>query len=120
LRSEYASPLANIGRFDFGICMVAYDGREIVRSKEFDHDVENKVFTLHRADNVEQLTYSMRRYGKITAGRYAGWKLAIPDRFEGLVKAHDFARRWYLDDNSGKGLHGGSVLRPKERLKVNA
>jgi Poly A polymerase head domain len=104
---------ANLSRFDFGICMAAFDGKETIRTAEFDFDAENRTFTLHRADNEAQFSYSMSRYEKITAGRYVGWSIAIPDEFETYVREREFSRRWYREY---KGLFGGeSILKPKER-----
>src|SRR5262249_1134187 len=105
----------NIERFDFGICMAAYDGKETIRTKEFDQDAEQKTFTLHRADNQPQFTYSMSRYEKITAGRYKGWSLAIPEEFKEYAKEHTFRHCWYPDFD--KGLDGGkNILKPKGRF----
>jgi hypothetical protein len=114
LRSQFANPQANISRFDFGICMAAWDGHETIRTKEFDQDAEDRIFTLCRADNDAQFAYSMARFEKITAGRYVGWQLVVPEDFRELAKEHTFKRHWYRDD-SGKGLDGKNLLRPKER-----
>jgi hypothetical protein len=113
LKWGYITPKANIGRFDFGICMPAFDGENIIKTEKFDTDVENKTFTLYRADNIEQFIYSMSRYKKITAGRYAGWELVIPKVFEEFAKERAFREHWYKDWD--KGFDGESVLKPKER-----
>jgi len=116
LLPEYASPRANLLRFDFGICMAAFDGQQTIRTAEFDQDAEAKTFTLHRADNQAQFTYSVSRFEKITAGRYKGWPLVIPEEFEGLAKEHTFHRHWYRDEPI-KGLDCyETVLRPKWRM----
>ena len=52
LKSWCAAPDANIARFDFGVCMAAFDGENTIRAPEFDADVESKTFTLCRADNL--------------------------------------------------------------------
>jgi hypothetical protein len=114
LRPDYASPKANIARFDFGICMAVFDGKETIRTEEFDQDAEQETFTLYRADNSQQFAYSMSRYEKIRAGRYKGWSLAIPDEFEGYAKEHTFRRHWYPEDV--KGVGSVFILRPKERF----
>jgi hypothetical protein len=59
LRPQYTSPEANVARFDFGICMAAFDGKNVMRTLEFNTDVEAKTFTLCRADNLAQFSYSM-------------------------------------------------------------
>jgi hypothetical protein len=119
LRPDWASPKANLSRFDFGICMAAFDGKETIRTGKFDSDAENRTFTLHRADNEAQFVYSMSRFEKITSERYTGWTIEIPKAFEEYAKEHTFRRHWYRD--WVKGIDGPNVLTPKERhiLRVN-
>jgi hypothetical protein len=116
LKSAYSSPRANISRFDFGVCMAAFDGEATIRTDEFERDVADQTFTLHRADNAKQFDYSMSRYDKITAGRYRGWTLAIPEEFKEFAKERAF-RQYYAWENI-KGLEGEFVLKPKERIAV--
>jgi hypothetical protein len=113
LQPKYANVKSNLSRFDFGVCMAAFDGKETVRTREFDFDAKERTFTLHRADNGAQFAYSMSRYEKITAGRYVGWSIAIPERFEKLAQEHTFRRHWYCDRDEGLG--GPNLLKPKER-----
>jgi hypothetical protein len=117
LRPKFAGPRDNLARFDFGICMAAFDGKRIIDTAEFDKDVKAKTFTLYRADNLPQFSYSMSRFEKITAGRYSGWSLNISSEFEDLAKEHTFRRHWYRD--SIKGFEGVSLLKPKERLAAH-
>jgi hypothetical protein len=60
----------------------------------------------------------MSRFEKITAGRYSGWTLAIPEQFEELAKERAFRRHFYRDDV--KGFGGEFVLKPKERKPDSA
>jgi hypothetical protein len=114
LQANYTKPFPNIGRFDFGICMAAFDGENIMRSTLFERDVEAQTFTLHRADNEAQFNYSLSRFEKITAGRYRGWTLAVPNQFKEYVKDRAFRHHWYRD--FVKGFDGGEmILKPKER-----
>jgi hypothetical protein len=116
LQPDFASPQDNIARFDFGVCMAAYDGTQTIRAAEFDQDVEGKTFTLLRADNASQFAYSMSRFKKISAGRYTGWSLTVPGEFEEFVKEHTLREHWYRDSFSVKGFDGPNVLlKPKER-----
>jgi hypothetical protein len=115
LRPDYTNVGANLSRFDFGICMAAFDGKETVRTDEFDSDAENRTFTLHRADNERQFAYSMSRYEKIIAGRYVGWTLAVPERFETFAKEREFRHHWYRDGIKGFGENTENILKPKER-----
>ena len=59
----------------------------------------------------------MARFKKITAARYVGWSLAIPDEFEALAREHTFQQHWYRDFI--KGFDGESVLKPKERVAAH-
>jgi hypothetical protein len=115
LLPRFADLKENLSRFDFGICMAAFDGKQIIRTPEFDRDAEARTFTLHRADNSQQFAYSLSRFEKITrAARYEGWSLVIPQEFEELLKEHAFRRQYYRDFIDG--FDGGeNVLRPKER-----
>ena len=113
----FANPRDNIGRFDFGICMAAFDGKQTIRTAEFDKDEKANTFTLCRADNYAQFAYSLSRFEKTTAARYKGWSLSIPDEFEGLAKEHTFQRYWYRD--FVKGFDGESILKPKERVAAH-
>jgi hypothetical protein len=129
LLPDFANPEDNIARFDFGICMVAFNGQLITRAAKFDQDAEDHTFTLHRADNLSQYSYSMCRFEKITAARYQGWSLVVPGEFEALAKEHTFRRHWYWDrfgiarlgeGSAGKGLDDGeNILRPKERVAAH-
>src|SRR5262249_9197287 len=69
LRPQFTSPRDNIARFDFRVCMVAFDGKQTIRTAEFDQDEKARTFTLCRADNRAQFTYSMSRFEKLTANR---------------------------------------------------
>src|SRR5262249_40710851 len=117
LLPQFTSPRNNIARFDFGICMVAFDGKRTIRAAEVDQDEKARTFTLCRADNRAQFAYSLSRFEKITASRYKDWSLAIPEEFEEYAKEHTFRRHWYRDFI--KGFEGKSVLKPKERVAAS-
>ena len=112
--SSALSVRENIERFDFGVCMAAWDGGEIIRTTEFNEDVKDQTFTLHRADSQPQFDYSMSRFRKITSERYAGWTLSVPDIFKRLAREHSFRRDWYSDYRRPFDL-GPNLLKPKER-----
>jgi hypothetical protein len=103
----------NVQRFDFGICMAAWDGHKIFRADQFYRDAKNQTFTLRRADNQPQFDYSMSRFHKLTKDRYAGWALAVSTEFEDLARQHSFARAWYRDSEDGKWTHRPNRLKPK-------
>src|SRR3954447_20653564 len=54
LLPDFANLKANLERFDFGLCMAAFDGKQTIRTAEFDQDVEAHAFTLYRSDNLAQ------------------------------------------------------------------
>ncbi len=107
---DYVEPRENLSRFDFGICMAAFDGENITRSYEFDRDEKAQTFTLCRSDNHEQFAYSMARYRKITSGRYTGWGLVVPKEFKELAEVHTLRSEWWVDEKRG------NALRPKDRI----
>ena len=116
---EDLTPEDNVERFDFGVCMAYWQGgsRSIQTTDQFKKDVEQQTFTLYRADDQPQFAYSMVRYKKLTADRYKGWSLSVPEQFEDLAKEHAFRHHWY---KLYHGDHFGfenypQVLRPKER-----
>src|SRR5262249_53955341 len=117
LLPQFTSLKSNIARFDFGVCMAAFDGKQTIQLADFNEDVEAQTFTLCRADNQAQFAYSLSRFEKLTANRYQDWSLAIPEEFEEYAKEHTFRRHWYRD--SIKGFDGQNVLKPKERIAAS-
>ncbi|CUU13821.1 hypothetical protein CDS [Bradyrhizobium sp.] len=114
----------NLSRFDFGICMAGWDGNEVYTAPEYRRDLEAKTFTLCRADDQPQFNYSMARFLKMTADRYAGWRLIVPAAFEHLARQNGTSRRlwqrsvWVDDEFCLEFPSGGlveQVLTPKPR-----
>lgn len=109
----------NLARFDFGICMAGWDGEKVYTAPEYRTDIERKTFTLCRADNQAQFTYSMSRFDKMTADRYAGWQLAVPVQFEAMAKAHALNKTHYYDYDTDvwlpREVDGPQLLTPKAR-----
>ena len=60
----------------------------------------------------------MSRFDKMTADRYAEWKLVVPAKFEKLAQEHALRRTHYYDDETDawklRDL-GTQVLTPKAR-----
>jgi hypothetical protein len=112
--NEPKSMQANVERFDFGICMVAWDGVDVYKAELFDEDVANHTFTLSRADNQPQFNYSMSRFKKMTADRYQGYTLSVPEEFEEFVREHAFHSNWYYDYHDRDDAIGNR-LKPKDR-----
>jgi hypothetical protein len=115
LKPDFVDPTENMSRFDFGLCMAAFDGTAVMRTAAFNDDAESQTFTLHRADNAQQFAYSMSRFEKLIAERYAGWRLAVPKEFVELAKDHTMRRTWFWDERDCKFGRGEVILRPKAR-----
>jgi hypothetical protein len=67
--NEVLTPEENIARFDFGLCRVAFDGKRIITTPEYEHDVRNGCLTMLRADGYHQFCYSMMRYTRLVRER---------------------------------------------------
>ena len=92
---------ANIARFDFGVCMAAWDGGSFfVMDDKFKRDADNETFTLCRADNLAQFSHSMERFAKLTADRYMGWALPTPGRFSELANEYILEKQSKLRSKS--------------------
>jgi len=108
----------NLSRFDFGICMAAWTGEMVITMPEYRRDIEAKTFTLCRADNKAQFAYSMSRFDKMTADRYAGWKLVVSKPFTVLAAEYELRKTHYYDDDyrawRPRDL-GPQLLTPKAR-----
>ncbi|QHO72312.1 hypothetical protein ACH79_06415 [Bradyrhizobium sp. CCBAU 051011] len=108
----------NLSRFDFGVCMAAWDGDDVCTAPEYFADVHGKTFTLCRADNQPQSDYSLSRFHKLTADRYSGWDLVVPAEFEELAREHTLRKVWYRDPDSDALKYreaGPQQLKPKAR-----
>ena len=93
--------------------MAAWDGEEVYTAPEYKTDIERKAFTLCRADNQAQFNYSMSRFDKMTADRYAGWRLVVPRN----------SRRWQRSTLSERPtitiMTPGSGCRAKSTARSN-
>ena len=49
LLPDFAHPRDNLARFDFGICMAAFDGKQTIRTWRFDQDKKACTFTTGRS-----------------------------------------------------------------------
>ena len=110
---------SNLERFDFGICMAAWDGEAVYTAPEYKTDIERKTFTLCRADNLAQFSYSRSRFDKMTADRYAGWDLVVPAKFRKLEREHALRKTHYRDPETyewiPREVDGPQLLTPKPR-----
>jgi hypothetical protein len=82
------TPEENMARFDFGLCRVAFDGKRIITTPEYERDVRNHCLTMLRADDYHQFCYSMMRYTRLVKKRYLGRHLEFAPHLK------DYYPRW--------------------------
>ena len=73
--TPWSSPAEMLEEFDFGICQIAYDGKEIITTPAFHWDYKHGVFTMMHGRRYEK---SKGRFERINQ-RY-GWKMAMSDK----------------------------------------
>jgi hypothetical protein len=71
----WPSPAEMLEEFDFGICQIAFDGKEIITTPAFHWDYKHGLFTMVHGRRYEK---SKERFERINQ-RY-GWKMAMSDR----------------------------------------
>lgn len=62
-----------VGRFDFGVCRIMFDGQNVIATPEFHEDAANHTFTLLRSETPGQFERSVRRFERFQE-KYPGWK----------------------------------------------
>jgi hypothetical protein len=67
------NPASIIERVDFGLCQIGGDVLGITKTEAYDYDKTNQCFTLTRAETVEGVKRSLRRYMRLKE-KYA-WPL---------------------------------------------
>lgn len=77
------NPKAQLERFDFGLCRVAWDGKRLWKDLSFDVDSRDETFTLLFTQSDDAHENSMRRYARISQ-KYPGWKLVDKTKEEEL------------------------------------
>jgi Poly A polymerase head domain len=107
----------NLARFDFAVCMAGWDGEKVYTAPEYKADIEQKTFTLCRADDYAQFAYSMSRFRKMTVDRYVGWQLVVPLHFRKLAKEYALRQTHYQHEDTGEWMPreivGAQILTPK-------
>jgi hypothetical protein len=80
------TPDTTVARFDFGICRVAHNGKQLLITDAFASDADNHTFTALRVHNKGS---TWDRYYRFTekGAKYDGWKLSDPQE---LLKAEVF------------------------------
>ena len=72
-----------LDRFDFDICRIGYDGKELRVSDAFLQDSSDYTFTLRGDQTPDQQRHSLQRFLRI-GEKYQGYKLVI-EQLEGAV-----------------------------------
>uniref|UniRef100_E6VL57 Uncharacterized protein n=1 Tax=Rhodopseudomonas palustris (strain DX-1) TaxID=652103 RepID=E6VL57_RHOPX len=68
------NPATIIDRVDFGICQIGADVMGVSVTEAYRHDKVNECFTLTRAETVEGVERSIKRYERLQQ-KYQGWPL---------------------------------------------
>lgn len=78
------NPASIIDRVDFGLCQIGYGLMGVDATDAYRHDKANAVFTLTRADSVEGVLRSLKRYERLSQ-KYLGWGLEWKPEHAALV-----------------------------------
>lgn len=79
------NPASIIDRVDFGLCQIGCDALGVTSTPAYQYDKEHQCFTLTRAESVEGVERSLKRYARLSR-KYPGWRLNVPKEFEPLVQ----------------------------------
>jgi hypothetical protein len=82
-----------LARMDFGICLIGFNGQDVIRTAEYLKDQQQKTFTLTRADDCALLRAGTEGAIRPEALRpplklkYEGWSLVIPQELQEVLQA---------------------------------
>jgi len=79
------NPASIVERVDFGLCQIGFDLMGVVTTPAYEFDKANQVFTLTRAESVEGVMRSIKRYERLSQ-KYQGWPLQVPAEFDALYR----------------------------------
>ena len=82
--AESFNPADIIMRVDFGLCQIGADVLGVTSTEAYARDKANQTLTLTRAETVEGVRRSLRRYERL-AQKYTDWTLVVPREFVGIV-----------------------------------
>jgi hypothetical protein len=68
------NPAGIVERMDFGLCQIGCDVLGITTTADYDFDKRNQSFTLTRAETVEAVMRSLKRFQRLKA-KYVGWQI---------------------------------------------
>lgn len=83
---KHFNPPDIIERVDFGLCQIGADHLGVEYTAAYEFDKANQCLTLTRAESVEGVKRSLRRYERLSQ-KYQGWRLNVPKEFELIVMA---------------------------------
>jgi hypothetical protein len=75
-----------IDRMDFGLCQIGFDPLGVVTTEAYDFDKRNGVFTLTRAESVEAVMRSIKRWKRLSA-KYPGWDIGWKAEDDAMAQA---------------------------------
>lgn len=90
LLEKHFNPSSIIDRVDFGICQIGADPMGVFSTPAYEFDKQNQCFTLTRAESVDGVQRSLKRYERLQQ-KYQGWRLNVPVEFTLLVEAAEDA-----------------------------
>ena len=85
LEKEF-NPPAIIERVDFGLCQIGADPLGVEYTPAYEFDRANECFTLMRAESVEGVIRSLKRYDRLKQ-KYPGWDLWWRAEHDDIVMA---------------------------------
>lgn len=88
--TEGFNPADIIDRVDFGICQIGYDLLGVVKTPAYEFDKANQCFSLTRAETVEGVMRSIKRYQRLQQ-KYQGWPLTCA-RKDGFMVEQAYQR----------------------------
>jgi hypothetical protein len=65
---------AQLERFDFGICAIGWDGKNLIKAQRYQIDQQNETFTLRGYQTELQRKYSLERFARLSR-KYPGWSI---------------------------------------------
>jgi len=90
------NPAAIVERMDFGLCQIGFDVMGVTTTPDYDFDKRNSVFTLTRAETVEAVMRSLKRFQRLKQ-KYVGWDLGWNAEDDAMVNTA-------LDRLEGEGV----------------
>jgi hypothetical protein len=82
---ESFKPATIIERVDFGLCQIGADANGVITTEAYEHDKLNRCFTLTRAETVDGVRRSLKRYDRLSV-KYPGWQLFWKTEHDAIVR----------------------------------